>query len=289
MTLRTLFAVAAMLGALSPALAHAEDVLPDLVREVTTLAARKEYAAAARVAASGAAREDLDHAARGLLGGLAARNFKLAYETGGDLNNLCELRTVMRLVAPLDAAETGALKLAAAGEAEAELQRVAGDDWQQVCDPLLAPTHTREPATVETATRTTATNAPTPPPPPEPRPALDRRRVRTGVGVLTPGLLLFAPMAGVLVYRHQGEASVAGLRETADGRKGTAEEQQLADSLGRRYTATTAAAAVLGATGAALVVTGVILVATGREQRSRVAVAPWGARGVGGLVLGGRF
>ena len=79
MTLRTLFAVAAMLGALSPALAHAEDVLPDLVREVTTLAARKEYAAAARVAASGAAREDLDHAARGLLGGLAARNFKLAY------------------------------------------------------------------------------------------------------------------------------------------------------------------------------------------------------------------
>lgn len=289
MTLRTLFAVAAMLGALSPALAHAEDVLPDLVREVTTLAARKEYAAAARVAASGAAREDLDHAARGLLGGLAARNFKLAYETGGDLKNMCELQSVMRLVAPLDAAETGALKFAAAEEAEAELQRVAGDDWQQVCDPLLAPTHTREPATVDTATRTTATNAPAPPPPPEPRPGLDRRRVRTGVGVLTPGLLLFAPMAGVLVYRHQGEASVAGLRETADGRKGTAEEQQLADSLGRRYTATTAAAAVLGATGAALVVTGVILVATGREQRSRVAVAPWGARGVGGLVLGGRF
>lgn len=288
MTLRTLFAVAAMLGALSPALAHAEDVLPDLVREVTTLAARKEYAAAARVAASGAAREDLDHAARGLLGGLAARNFKLAYETGGDLNNLCELRTVMRLVAPLDAAETGALKLAAAEEAEAELQRVAGDDWQQVCDPLLAPTPTREPATVDT-TPTAATKAPTSPPPPEPRPGLDRRRVRAGVGVLTPGLLLFAPMAGVLVYRHQGEARVAGLRETADGRKGTAEEQQLADSLGRRYTATTAAAAVLGATGAALVVTGVILLATGREQRSRVAVAPWGARGVGGLVLGGRF
>ena len=157
-------------------------MLPDLVREVTTLAARKEYAAAARVAASGAAREDLDHAARGLLGGLAARNFKLAYETGGDLNNLCELRAVMRLVAPLDAAETGALKLAAAEEAEAELHRVAGDDWQQVCDPLLAPTHTREPATVETATRTTATNAPTPQPPPEPRAALDRRRVRTGVG-----------------------------------------------------------------------------------------------------------
>ena len=58
--------------------------------------------------------------------------------------------------------------------------------------------------------------------------------------------------------------------------------------LSQRYRATTVGAAVLGATGAALAVTGVVLLATG-GRRPSVAVAPWGARGVGGLVLEGRF
>ena len=40
--------------------------------------------------------------------------------------------------------------------------------------------------------------------------------------------------------------------------------------------------------GGALDVTGVVLLATGGRP-SRVAVAPWGARGVGGLVLEGKF
>lgn len=39
---------------------------------------------------------------------------------------------------------------------------------------------------------------------------------------------------------------------------------------------------------AALVLTGAILLATGGKPR-RVAVAPWGGRGIGGLVLQGRF
>jgi len=51
--------------------------------------------------------------------------------------------------------------------------------------------------------------------------------------------------------------------------------------LSQRYRATTVGAAVLGATGAALAVTGVVLLATG-GRRPSVAVAPWGARGVGG-------
>ena len=65
-------------------------------------------------------------------------------------------------------------------------------------------------------------------------------------------------------------------------------EREQVEGLDRRYQATTVGAAVLGATGAVLAVTGAVLLATG-GRRSRVAVAPWGARGVGGLVLEGKF
>ena len=73
-----------------------------------------------------------------------------------------------------------------------------------------------------------------------------------------------------------------------DGRAVRAMQTEQAASLRQRYRVTTASAAALGATGVALVVTGVVLLATG-GRRPRVAVAPWGARGVGGLVLKGRF
>ena len=120
------------------------------------------------------------------------------------------------------------------------------------------------------------------------RPAADHRRVRAGLATLVPGLVLFAPMAGLLAYRADGEATLAGIREDSKGRTLTQQEQDDSAALGRRYTATTAGAVALGVTGAVLVVTGASLLATGARQR-RMAVAPWGARGVGGLVLQGRF
>ncbi len=123
------------------------------------------------------------------------------------------------------------------------------------------------------------------------RPPVDRaahRRVRAGLGTLVPGLVLFAPMAGLLAYRAHGEGTLAGIREDSKGRTLTQQEQDDSAALGRRYTATTAGAVALGVTGAVLVVTGVSLLATGARQR-RMAVAPWGARGIGGLVLEGRF
>jgi hypothetical protein len=92
----------------------------------------------------------------------------------------------------------------------------------------------------------------------------------------------------MLAYRAEVNRDMAALRETTRGRPGTAEEVDAARALDRRYMGATVTAAVLGTTGAALVVTGTVLLATGRQPR-RVALAPWGGRGVGGLVLQGRF
>ena len=116
----------------------------------------------------------------------------------------------------------------------------------------------------------------------------DRRRFRAGLGTLVPGLLLFVPVAGLLAYRAEGERELAAIRlETRNGTP-TLEQDRDAAALGQRFTSTTAGAVALGVTGAALVVAGVALLATGARQH-RMAVAPWGGRGVGGLVLQGRF
>ena len=66
------------------------------------------------------------------------------------------------------------------------------------------------------------------------------------------------------------------------------DQDRLVVALDRRYAATTAGVVTFGVTGAALVVTGVVLLATGGRP-SRVAVAPWGGRGIGGLILQGKF
>lgn len=116
----------------------------------------------------------------------------------------------------------------------------------------------------------------------------DRRRFQAGVGTLVPGLLLFAPMAGLLVYRGEGREEAAGINAATKLRRATEAEAARIAELTDRYATTTAGAVALGVTGAALVVTGAVLLAT-RGRPNRVAVAPWGGRGVGGLVLQGRF
>jgi hypothetical protein len=116
----------------------------------------------------------------------------------------------------------------------------------------------------------------------------ERRRLRAGVATLVPGLLLFAPMAAVLAYRARGEQELRVLQGATQGREASEAETERALLLRQRYRGTTAGAVALGATGAALAVTGLVLLAT-RGRASRVAVAPWGARGVGGVVIEGRF
>ena len=114
---------------------------------------------------------------------------------------------------------------------------------------------------------------PTPRPAPPPVDGADRRRFRAGVGTLVPGLLLFAPVAGLLAYRGDGREELAGINAATRLRPGTPAEEARVTELDNRYIATTAGAVALGVTGAALVVTGAVLMATGRRP-NRVAVAP---------------
>jgi hypothetical protein len=304
MALRSPIMFAAVLGALSPGLAHGEDAQGaalKIVMQVNRLSHAGQHAAAAKLAAEGVAREDLASADRVQLAGLARRSFELSYEAGGVLTELCGLAAVMRLAATLDTAEGGALKRAEAAKAEAMLERVAGPGWRAVCEPAdggSSPTSTVEtgperdaPGAVNVGTDAAAGITSTAPRDVNTAPPASRRdpgRLRAGVGTLVPGLLLFAPMAAVLARRGAAERDLQALQADTAGRPLTKEEGSQVEALNQRYRATTVAAAVLGATGAALAVTGVVLVAT-LKRRPRVAVAPWGARGVGGLVLEGKF
>jgi len=205
---------------------------------------------------------------------------------------------VMRQVAELDSAEGKVAKIKAAEDAEARLERAAGPGWRAACS-LEETTAADRPH--EAAAEAPATVTVDPPVGPaaatsEPRRGdvaptsgrTRRRRVHAGVGTLVSGLVLLAPMAGVLAYRETKEDALWSLGATRAGRTPTPAEAELAADLNRRYQSMTVGAAVLGVTSAALVVTGAVLLATG-GRRSRMAVAPWGGRGLGGLVLEGRF
>ncbi len=278
---------AAVFGALAP---DAPDRALTIVLQVTQLNKAGEHAHAAELAAAGAAREDLDHAERVGLAGLAAQSFELSYQAGGPLTDLCGLAAVMRLAAPLDTPEGGAVKRAEAEKAEARLERAAGAQWRTVCEPepADAPVATAEQHQAPiTAPKATTTSTPLPVPPPRQRWQLrDPRRIWAGVGTLLPGLLLFVPIAPVLARRDAAERAL--WTTLADVRRLTDAEREQAAALSARYRATTIGAGILGAAGAALAVTGVVLLATSRRP-SRVSVTPWGGRGVGGLILEGRF
>lgn len=288
----------AVFGALAPGLTRSEEAdgaAMAIVVQVTQLGKAGEHARAAALAAAGAGREDLADAERVGLAGLAARSFELSYQAGGPLTDLCGIAAVMRLAAPLDSAAGGAVKRAEAEKAEARLERAAGAEWRAVCGLAVesgkAPTSPEREAPAKAANNTTMPREVDAAPTRDPRRAgvattRDPRRVRAGVGTLVPGLLLFAPMAAVLARRGAAERALWAMQ--ADGHRLTDTEREQAATLNQRYRATTVGAAVLGATGAALAVTGVVLLATGGRP-SKVAVAPWGARGIGGLVFEGKF
>lgn len=292
MILRTLIVLAVTQVAPTPG----EDVLGELVAQVMKLRADGQHTAAAKLAAAGAARGDLAAADRVMLGGLAGEGFQASFAAGGAVADLCGLAAVMRLVAPLDVDAGGQQELATAISAEKKLAEVAGPEWRAVCEPTGATSGAADASAVHVATARPTT------PPANRAPATkdtidadrrddprERRRLRAGVGTIVPGLMLVAPLAGVLAYRAAGEDELRALRAGREGRSSTAQEDKQATDLQGRYQATTIGAAVLGATSAALVVSGVVLLATRRRQQTRVSVAPWGARGVGGLVLAGRF
>lgn len=159
--------------------------------------------------------------------------------------------------------------------------------------PALASTPPAQTQPVPAPAQTRPDPPPVVTPEPEPPPSRsadrhDRGRVRAGIGTLVPGLVLLAPMTALLAFRAGIRDDFADLAATTATRPATEAEDARFARLDDRYGATTAAAAVLGVTGGALVVTGVVLLAAKRRQ-PRAALAPWGGRGVGGIVLQARF
>jgi hypothetical protein len=290
MVRRSLSILVVVSGIRYPGVVYAGDAPAELVEQVTALHTAKKYAEAARLADDGARREGLDAVYRVLLGGLARQNYEMSFDAGGPPEELCKAAEILRLVAPLDTPKGGASKIKAADEAERRLEQTLGPTWRTTCT-SGAPVVAMDSAAATSAVEVLTAKEPETPRPPaaNSQPAEDRRdhrRVRAGVGTLVPGLVLFAPMAGLLAYRAAGERELVALDAETMTRP-RADDRQAA-TLNQRYTATTAGAVVLGVTGAALVVTGAVLLATGARER-RMSVAPWGARGVGGLVLEGRF
>lgn len=293
--------IVGILGAAVPGHARGEDAV-SLVEAVRTLAGKGEHAAAAAKAAEGAALEQLDPDSRVLLGGLARENYEKSFAEGHDLRDLCELSKVMRLVAALSSKDSEAARrqmLEAAEAAEVRLRDTKGADWRSFCG-LPAAQAAGETAAPHGTPVPDAVSQPREAPPARVAlggrptdaaraPRVERRFMRAGAATLTVGATLMAPMIATLVYRRDGEAELANLRVIAAGREETDAEQALAESLGQRHQNSTIAAAVLGATGTALVVTGAVLLATGKYRGRRTTVAPWGARGAGGLVFSGRF
>jgi len=290
--------VAALLG-LTPGLARGEvaDAALQLAGRVNAMNAAGDFAGAAKLAAASAADARFEAPLRVMFGGLARLNYELSYGAGGGVADLCALRAVMWMVEPL-AADGGGRQQAAAEEAEARLEQTQGARWRAVCG-LEAPEASG--AGEAGASAMKRTSEPTPPAAPRVEPVravsperteraspAERRRLRAGVATLIPGLLLFAPMAAVLAYRTNGEQELRVLQGATQGREASEAETERALLLRQRYRGTTAGAVALGATGAALAVTGLVLLAT-RGRSSRVAVAPWGACGVGGVVIEGRF
>ncbi len=293
MVRQTLSVLVVVLGIGLPDVAHAGGTPAELVEQVTALHTAKKYAEAARLADDGARREDLDAVYRVLLGGLARQNYEMSFDAGGPPEELCKAAEILRLVAPLDTPQGGASKIKAAEDAERRLERKLGPTWAATCAPP-APVDAADKAEVVGAAEVVTVSKPEnprpsamrPPPPAEDR--RDRRRVRAGVGTLVPGLVMFAPMAGLLVYRAAGERELLAHDAETMTRPRTDTDDGQAAVLNQRYTAATAGVVALGVTGAALIVTGAVLLATGARER-RMSIAPWGARGVGGLVLEGKF
>ncbi|HEY0139041.1 MAG TPA: hypothetical protein VGB85_33370 [Nannocystis sp.] len=220
---------------------------------------------------------------------LTAQGRRAAYGRTGEALHLCRLIAAADVV--LARAAVPPRLVAAATDFRRESQDSLG---ATPCEDTAPPEKTDDPPPDRAAVdRSAAAVGPSEPPPPRPvvQPAapVDRRRVRVGVGTLVPGLVLLAPMVGLLAYRAAGERDLTALDRETMARPRTAADDAAAAALGQRYTTTTAGAAVLGVTAAALVVTGAVFLATPGKRQRRMAVAPWGTWGSGGLVLRGKF
>lgn len=257
MVLHTLIVFAALPGGGTPEVARADEPA-ELIEGVTALHSAKNFAEAAKLADDSARREDLPAETRVILGGLAQQNYGLSFEPGGLPEPLCKQAAILRYVAPLDTPKSGAAKLKAAEAVENRLATMLGPTWPAACaPPPEPPADTGDEATAAANTAVGETSAPPSRttdtrPAPAPADSHDRRRVRAGVGTIVPGLLMLAPMVGLLAHRAAGERDLAALNLDTATRTPTAADDAKAEALGQRYTATTAGAVAFGITSSAL-------------------------------------
>jgi len=238
--------------------------------------------------AEGRLREADDDDAEDLLT-LAAQGRRAAYGRTGEALHLCRLIAAADVVLAREAVPSR-LKSAAT-----DFRQTAQDTVGAKCEDAAPRGETDglpPDRTVEAQAGRAVVAGPSEPPTPRlvipPAHRRDRRHLRAGVGTLVPGLVLFAPMAGLLAYRGSAREELMGINAVTKLRPGTPGEDARAIELNSRIVGATAGAVALGVTGAALVVTGAVFLATGRRA-NRVAAAPWGGQGIGGLVLQGRF
>ena len=242
--------------------------------------------------AEGRLREADDDDAEDLLT-LAAQGRRAAYGRTGEALQLC------RLIAAADVVLARKALPPRLKSAATDFRQTAQDAVGAKCEAASSgetdsppPNGAAEVGAERAANRSPAVAGPSEPPTPRPvmPPAsgLERRNLRVGVGTLVPGLLLFAPVAGLLAYRGSAREELMGINADTKLRPGTPAEDARATALDSRIVGATAGAVARGVTGAALVVTGTVFLATGRRT-NRVAAAPWGGRGFGGLVLRGRL
>ena len=214
---------------------------------------------------------------------LTAAGHRVAYQRTGEVRHLCLVIAAADQVLAQDRVSPGLE--AAATDFRQEARNILGDRTCEARPPEQTATEASPPQQTadSTATATAPAHHVTPP-----ADRADRRRVPAGIGTLVPGLVLFAPVAGLLAYRAATRQDLASLNADTQSHPATDTEVRRANALNNRYAATTAGVIALGVTGAALVVTGAVLLATG-VRPGRVAVAPWGGRAIGGLVVQGRF
>ncbi len=142
---------------------------------------------------------------------LTAAGRQVAYQRTGDPLHLCRLITAADHVLARDGVPPGVE--AAATDFRQEARDTLG---ARPCEAQREPTAPSVPTAG--ATTPAATEPRTRPVAPLPGDRAERRRVRAGVGTLVPGLLLFAPVAGLLAYRADGEGELAAIRVAAKDR-----------------------------------------------------------------------
>lgn len=131
-------------------------------------------------------------------------------------------------------------------------------------------------------------------PDPVPTPASSTRRewsprAFAGLGTMVLGAGLVAGMAGSLRGRRAANDVILDVdrQVEADNRELTADEATKVDQANLRWQRLSVVAVVAGTVGAAALLTGAVLMATG--LRRRVNVSPWGGPTSAGLLLSGRF